>query len=321
MRIFGRNGIFAWLVVLALLSDFTLVVAQNVPQIHRDIHKKLMEEQDDGLAFRAMVDSLTTEQETEIFDLFPALDLYGSWDDEHVNPLIGKNVVIPAEKDIDISKFYPPTIGRVTSNYGWRRRRMHRGIDLKLYVGDTVRAAFDGQVRIRNFNRRGYGYYYVIRHSNGLETVYGHLSKFIVNQDEYVKAGQPIGLGGNTGRSTGSHLHFETRFMGIDLNPNHLIDWETFKPKMDVYHFEQKQALAESKNGGRRNRKGSSTTSSSSSSSSKNNASGNGIHRVKQGDTLGAIARRYGTSVNTLCKLNKIRPNSILRLGQKIRYR
>ena len=318
MKFYGRNGIFSCLLVTASLFFIATAKAQNVPQIHRNIHNRLLEEQDDALAFRALVDSLTSDQESDIFDLFPALDLYGSWDDESVNPLLGKDVPIPAEKDIDISKFVSPTIGRVTSNYGWRRRRMHRGIDLKLYVGDTVRAAFDGQVRIKKYNRRGYGYYYVIRHSNGLETVYGHLSKFIVDQDDYVKAGQAIGLGGNTGRSTGSHLHFETRFMGIDLNPANLIDWETFKPKSDTYHFVQKDAKAESQNRNRRGRKGTST---SSGTSSERNSSGNGIHRVKKGDTLGAIARRYGTSVNKLCKLNRISPNSILNLGQKIKYR
>lgn len=314
MKFLIRNVLFSCLVLVAGFFFSATVKAQNVPQIHRDIHKRLISEQDDGLAFRAMVDSLTAEQELEVFDLFPALDLYGSWDDESVNPLLGKNVTIPAEADIDISTFTPPTIGRVTSTYGWRRRRMHRGIDLKLYVGDTVRAAFDGQVRIKKFNRRGYGYYYVIRHSNGLETVYGHLSKFIVNQDDYVKAGQAIGLGGNTGRSTGSHLHFETRFMGIDLDPANLIDWETFKPKSDIYHFVQKQAKAESNYKDRRTGKTRGV------SGGGGSVGGSGYHTVRKGDTLGAIARRYGTSVNRLCKLNKIKANSILRLGQRIKY-
>lgn len=304
MTIYGNKGIKSLAIALLLMMICgTVVNAQNVPQIHRDLHKRLQEEQEDAFAFRIMIDSLTNETEEEVFDLFPALDLYGgSWNNDVAHPDLGKNVKIPDEQDIDVSKFYPPTIGRITSKYGWRRRRMHRGTDLKLYVGDTVRAAFDGQVRVKKFNRRGYGYYYVIRHPNGLETVYGHLSKFIVDQDEYVKAGQAIGLGGNTGRSTGSHLHFEMRFMGIDLNPETIIDFETFKPKSDIYHFAQKKAKAVSSG----------------------NSSGDGVaayHRVKQGDTLGAIARRYGTTVNRLCKLNNIRANSILRLGQRIRYK
>lgn len=305
MNIYGKKGIISLAMVsLLMIISVAFVNAQNVPQVHRDLHKVLQEQQDDAQAFRTMIDSLTNETDIEVFDLFPALDLYGdTWDSEFVNPFAGKtNVKIPEEQDIDVSTFYPPTVGRITSPYGWRRRRMHRGVDIKLYVGDTVRAAFDGQVRIKKFNRRGYGYYYVLRHPNGLETVYGHLSKFIVDQDEYVRAGQPIGLGGNTGRSTGSHLHFETRFMGIDLDPSTIIDFETFKPKKDIYHFAQKKAK----------------------SVSSGNSSGDGVaayHKVKQGDTLGGIARRYGTSVSRLCKLNNIKANSILRLGQRIRYK
>ena len=304
MKIIGRRGVFALaLMTILIFMNMSGANAQNVPQIHKDIHKKLQEQQDDVQAFRAMIDSLTTETEEEIFDLFPALDLYGgSWNNEIAHPDLGKNVKIPDEQDIDVSGFYPPTIGRVTSKYGWRRRRMHLGTDLKLYVGDTVRAAFDGQVRVKKFNRGGYGYYYVLRHPNGLETVYGHLSKFIVDQDEYVRAGQPIGLGGNTGRSTGSHLHFEMRFMGIALNPETVIDFETFKPKSNIYHFTQKKAKAVASG----------------------NSSGDGVaayHKVKQGDTLGGIARRYGTTVNRLCKLNNIKASSILRLGQRIRYK
>lgn len=304
MNIYGKIRFFsAALASLFLMEGVSSVKAQDVPKIHRDLHKALQEQQDEAQSFRAMIDSLMSETDEEVFDLFPALDLYGSWDDASVNPLAGKTgIKIPDEQDIDVSTFVAPTIGRITSKYGWRRRRMHRGIDLKLYVGDTVRAAFDGQVRIKKFNRRGYGYYYVLRHPNGLETVYGHLSKFIVDKDEYVKAGQPIGLGGNTGRSTGSHLHFETRFMGIDLDPATIIDFETFKPINNVYHFVHKKAK----------------------SVSSGNSSGDGVaayHRVKQGDTLGAIARRYGTSVSRLCKLNGIKASSILRLGQRIRYK
>lgn len=297
-----KNSLFVVSVFLLFMNTATAYAQKTVPPIHRDIHIRLQEQQEEILAFRVIVDSLTTEEEEEVFDLYPALDIYGTWNDDHVNPFAGqKNVKIPDQKDIDLTGFFPPTIGRINSKYGWRRRRMHYGTDIKLYKGDTVRAAFDGQVRIKKFDRRGYGYYYVIRHSNGLETVYGHLSKFIVDKDDYVKAGQAIGLGGSTGRSSGPHLHFEMRFMGIALNPETIIDFETFKPINNTYHFAQKKA--------------------------KSIAEGNSpdgvaaYHRVKQGDTLGAIARKYGTSVNRLCKLNNIRANSILRIGQRIRYK
>ena len=148
-------------------------------------------------------------------------------------------MTIPQTANIDVTGYVHPIKGRVTSNYGYRPRfrRMHKGIDLGLSVGDTIVAAFDGKIRIAKFERRGYGYYLVIRHDNGLETVYGHLSRFLVKPDQYVRAGEPIALGGNTGRSTGPHLHFETRFMGLAINPAAIIDFENYVPHKDVFAF------------------------------------------------------------------------------------
>ena len=174
------------------------------------------------------------------------------------------------------------------------------GIDLKVYKGDTIRAAFDGKVRIRNYERRGYGYYLVIRHPNGLETIYGHLSKQLVKVNDIVRAGDPIGLGGNTGRSTGSHLHFETRFLGQPINPSHIIDFENCVPIHDTYVFHNVKI-----NG----RKSNIYT------------SGDQLvyHRIKSGDTLGKIARMYGTTIGELCRLNGIRPTTTLRIGRVLR--
>lgn len=237
--------------------------------------------------------------------LFPADELYGSnWDTRWVDPFRGSSKVeMPDSCAIDCSTFILPidTMTRVTSKYGPRRRRMHKGIDLKVQVGDTIRAAFDGKVRIRNFERRGYGNYLVVRHPNGLETVYGHLSKSLVDVNDIVRAGDPIALGGNTGRSTGSHLHFETRFLGQAINPADIIDFENSVPHQDVYVFHNIKI-----NG----RKSNIYTSSSDQMV---------YHRVKSGDTLGKIARMYGTTVNELCRLNGIKSTSMLRLGQSIR--
>ena len=233
--------------------------------------------------------------------MFPADELYGEWTNEWVNPFRGKKVDMPDSCVIDCSTFVLPmdSMTRVTSKYGPRRRRMHKGIDLKVQIGDTIRAAFDGKVRIKNFERRGYGYYLVIRHPNGLETVYGHLSKFLVGVNDIVRAGDPIALGGNTGRSTGSH--FETRFLGQAINPADIIDFENSIPHQDQYVFRNVKI-----NG----RKSNIYTSSNSQMV---------YHRVKSGDTLGKIARIYGTTVNELCRLNGLKSTSMLRIGQSIR--
>ena len=127
----------------------------------------------------------------------------------------------------------------VTSNYGYRRsfNRNHRGIDLKAQIGDTIYAAFDGKVRIQEYNKGGYGNYIVIRHDQSVETIYAHLSKSLVTKNDKVYAGQPIGLSGNTGRSTGPHLHFEIRFMGIAINPAKIADFENNVLLSDNYMF------------------------------------------------------------------------------------
>lgn len=153
---------------------------------------------------------------------------------------------IPLKYDIDFNDMYFPLKKTyVTSNYGYRRQfsRQHQGIDLKAMVGDTVYASFDGRVRISQYNRGGYGNYIVIRHFGGLETLYAHLSKMIVKKNDEVKAGDPIGLSGNTGRSTGPHLHFEIRFCGIALNPGKIADFENNLVLAKNYTFEKRRHI------------------------------------------------------------------------------
>ena len=276
---------------------------------HQLMHQRVSELMADRVGFKKdMTDKLIEMEEMEELEAmedleFPADELYGEWTNDWVDPFRGKKIDMPDSCRIDCSTFVLPldTMTYVTSKYGPRRRRMHKGIDLKVQKGDTIRAAFSGKIRIRNYERRGYGYYLVIRHPNGLETVYGHLSKFLVERDEIVKAGQPLGLGGNTGRSTGSHLHFETRFLGQAINPAEIIDFENSTPHQDVFVFRNVKI-----NG----RKSNIYTSS-------NNQMV--YHRVKSGDTLGKIARMYGTSVSELCRLNGLKSTSTLRIGQSIR--
>lgn len=249
---------------------------------------------------------------------FPAEELYGehSWSD-YVNPFTrGREVEIPASYEIDCNNFVMPVPAnktQVTSRYGYRARfrSMHYGVDLKLQTGDTVYAAFDGKVRIRNYER-GYGYYLIIRHPNGLETVYGHLSRQLVKENQIVLAGQPIGLGGNTGYSFGSHLHFETRFMGIAINPEFLFDFKEGAPLNDVFVFNRnkysRNAYARALPGDGRKNKYERRAATANSSPR--------VHRVKKGDTLSSLAKRYGTTVTKLCHANGISAKTTLVAGR-----
>lgn len=252
------------------------------------------------------VDSLALQKQIRAEQSeYPALSLYPNWNNQYVHAY-GKDAIIPDSYTIDLTGFHMPTPStRITSPFGPRWRRIHNGLDIKVNIGDTIVAAFDGKVRIVKYERRGYGKYVVIRHDNGLETVYGHLSKQLVEENQLVKAGEPIALGGNTGRSTGSHLHFETRFLGIAINPALMFDFPKQDIVADTYTFRKTR-------GYERNRAGSHDT---------NIASDGEIryYKVKKGDSLSRIAKLRGVSVSTLCKLNRITTKTTLRPGQVLR--
>ena len=227
---------------------------------------------------------------------YPADDLYPEWSNDYAHKYA--NVTMPDSLLIDLTGFCMPTENtKVNDIFGYRprRRRMHYGLDIKVERGDTIRAAFDGKVRYCSYQRRGYGHYVVIRHPNGLETLYAHLTKRLVGENEVVKAGDPIGLGGNTGRSTGPHLHFETRLLGKALNPALFFDFpnqdvtgDTYlytKPKKKVYDPSDPDTY----------------------------------YKVRSGDTLSRIAARKGTTIKNLCKLNGITTQTTLRVGQVLR--
>lgn len=209
--------------------------------------------------------------------------------------------------------------------YGPRRRRVHQGIDLPLKMGDPIYATFCGRVRISEYNNGGYGNLVIIRHDNGLETYYGHLSERLVEPDQWVEAGQIIGLGGSTGRSTGPHLHYETRYYGQSFDPERLIDFqrgnlcrETFLLKKSFFSpysragqdFDEELA---NENDDKQEVEAV--------AKAKAAAAAAKYHKVRSGDTLGAIARRYGTSVSRLCSLNGIRATTLLQLGRKLRVK
>lgn len=206
-----------------------------------------------------------------------------------------------------------PVKGEVVSVYGWRRRRMHHGIDLRLTTGDTVYASFDGKVRYSDYNYGGYGNLIVLRHFSGLETYYGHLSALFVDPNSFVKAGDPIGLGGNTGRSTGPHLHFEVRYMGSSLNPEYLIDFRTGALRdPNVLVYKGKWAYPRPMR----------TAMKQEDTHLHDEAPApSAVYRVKQGDTLYSIAKRNGTTVQNLCRINGINERRPIFAGQRLRLK
>lgn len=269
-----------------------------------------------------MLRNITMREELES----PSADLYANWDNKYAH----RATELPETYKIDLRHFTMPTTSRViTSNFGSRWGRQHKGLDIKVYIGDTIRAAFSGKVRIVRYEAGGYGKYIVIRHNNGLETIYGHLSKQLVEENQEVRSGEVIGLGGNTGRSTGSHLHFETRLCGVALNPALMFDFRAQDVTGDYYAFNKETYDNESTNATRlRGKQDSSTYASTNSSDdyATNKRTTSGLtdqisyHKVKKGETLDRIAKKRGVTVEKICKLNHITKTMCLRPGQILRY-
>jgi hypothetical protein len=244
---------------------------------------------------------------------FPASNLYGGWDTKNTH--YGKfdiETLKDSVKEIVLYNknscgYVQPFIGNVTSSFGPRKRRFHYGTDIDLETGDEVGTAFDGKVRIARKSKT-YGNVVVIRHSNGLETYYAHLSKINVEAGQDVYAGQIIGLGGNTGHSHGSHLHFEVRYLGQPINPSDIISFTNHKLISDTLCLSKKtfEYISETKNFAGKNY-----------GSSKKGKSK--IYAVKKGDTLFSIAKRNGVTTKELCQKNGLKSSRALRLGQKLK--
>ncbi len=241
----------------------------------------------------------------------------------------------------DMNGFYPPVKGKVFSKYGPRRGRHHNGVDISKPVGETLYATFDGKVRYAQYNTGGYGYLVIIRHPNGLESWYAHLSRMNVKVGDYVKASQVIGYIGNTGRSRGNHLHFEFRYCDQSFDPEFLIDFEngvlryqTFALEKsffnilsraseileedDAEYFASDSLYAQAVD----------STALSKVASKLNGTktavrkSGAAVyHTVRSGDILGRIASRYGVSIDQVCRLNGIKRTTTLRINQRLRVK
>ena len=276
------------------------------------------------------VKALTERENTHT----PAAQIYGDeWDNRYAH----RATELPDSFVINLRHFCMPTPSRViTSDFGSRWGRQHKGLDIKVYIGDTIRSAFSGKVRIVRYEAKGYGNYIVIRHPNGLETIYGHLSKHLVTENQVVRAGEPIGLGGNTGRSTGSHLHFETRLCGVALNPALFFDFrnQDITGDHDVFlkdRYESDSQLATLERGkvnggsytrdqvygevGRYNEKAEEAATQNAA-----NAPERVYYKVQNGETLASIAKKVGVSVDAICRLNGFRKDQRVKAGMIIRY-
>lgn len=276
-------------------------MAQNP---HAAAHKKLIAKQS------TPAQQVNLKKNAEFIDFSrdeeePEIDIYTEgWNSKRVNPFSEKNV--PNSANIDIRGFvFPSKSNRLTSPYGYRARfkRMHKGVDIGIKMNDTIYAAFDGKVRLTNFEARGYGNYVILRHPNGLETVYGHLNKFLVKPDQVVRAGQPIALGGSTGRSTGPHLHFETRYMGYAINPQAIVDIANKRAHGDTYAFSK------------------STYTQAASGKSYASAKTSDTYTVKSGDNLTRVAQLNGISTRQLLRLNGLKEDDPIRPGQVLKVR
>jgi murein DD-endopeptidase MepM/ murein hydrolase activator NlpD len=245
------------------------------------------------------------------------------WDETTTNPYGIEQANLPSQWSLwlvdSLDQYHCPFQGSVyyRGKFGVRRGRRHQGVDLPLKTGDPIYAAFTGKVRMSKY-LGAFGNLVVIRHENGLETFYAHLSKRSVEVGDWVNAGDVIGLGGSTGRSTGPHLHFETRYNGFAFDPQWLIDFEkgllrhrlfVLKKKyFNIYSNYEQDFEDEMKN---------------EEDDKKEDAEREAMrwYTIKSGDTLGRIAINNGTTVNAICRLNGIKPTTTLKIGRKIRVR
>ncbi len=246
-----------------------------------------------------------------------------NWEDNSTNPYRIEQKDLPDEWAIwlvdSLDQYHCPFQGSVyhRGKFGVRRGRRHQGVDLPLKTGDPIYAAFTGKVRVSKY-WGAFGNLVIIRHDNGIETFYAHLSKRYVEVGDWVNAGDVIGLGGSTGRSTGPHLHFETRYNGFAFDPQWLIDFENGllrhrlfvlkKKYFNIYSNYEQDFDDEIKN---------------EEDDKKEDAEREAMrwYTIKSGDTLGRIAINNGTTVNALCRLNGIKPTTTLKIGRKIRVR
>ncbi|MBX2845584.1 MAG: peptidoglycan DD-metalloendopeptidase family protein [Saprospiraceae bacterium] len=273
-----------------------------------------------------------------------ARDVFSAnWSTTEFNPYKNEIISYPIAIDFRNERFTMPIDGLITSRYGWRRGRAHRGIDIDLVTGDNVRAAMDGKVRFAKYYG-GLGRVVVIRHNNGLETIYAHLSKILVKPNDYVISGQVIGKGGNTGKSRGSHLHFEARYKNQAIHPDYLFDFDKKKNFNNLYLLVDNRWADPAKH--RAYKKSNIVLNTGQaplmavnnplppaatpppiavSDSGQSISAGQTLplvekkyHVIAKGDTLYKISKKYNISIKDLCSFNGIEKSTILKIGKRL---
>lgn len=313
MNFIGKISVLAIAAAFLVFEAPAQTITSKSP--HSDAHKQLLANQAKNKDQIRLVEKNTFID--LIDDIEPEPDIFTEgWNSKAVNPFNAADV--PDTQLIDVTGYFMPVPGRVTSNYGYRARfgRMHKGIDLQIKSNDTIYAAFDGKVRLTAYERKGFGNYIILRHPNNLETVYGHLNKALVKPDQVVKAGDPIGLGGSTGRSTGPHLHFETRFMGYAINPAAIFDFANQTTHTDTYMFD-KRTYTKARNYDPRGRYAKAEGGNPYRAAESERES----YTVKRGDTLSSIAKSYGLSATSLRKINGMSNSDMIKVGQVLKLK
>jgi murein DD-endopeptidase MepM/ murein hydrolase activator NlpD len=290
------------------IPNDTMSMEINLP--HEDEKEGFVKQKSDDTMSVSIVDENFEKAKIDEFADFrymPSEEFYLNWDTSVVDPyqydLRELNYDFPLCLFISPDDNFSLPLSSLyrTSAFGPRWGRHHKGIDFDLNIGDSVLSCFDGMVRISTYSRT-FGHFVVIRHLNGLETIYAHLNDREVVPGDIVKAGDCIGLGGNTGRSTGAHLHFEIRYLGIAFDPEILLDVQNQR-LIDEELKVEKELFSYLNNPRLKSHKGASW------------------YTIRSGDTLSTIARIHGTSVSQLCRLNGLKSTSIIRAGNRLRVK
>jgi murein DD-endopeptidase MepM/ murein hydrolase activator NlpD len=245
------------------------------------------------------------------------------WDTNTISPYhsVSLNSIpktVPIQLVDSLKSYRYPFKGYITSRYGVRRKVNHNGIDISLKVGDTICSTFNGIVRYSKATEGGYGSLVIVRHDNGIETYHAHLSKRLVEAGDRVVAGQPIGLGGSSGRSSGPHLHFECRYMGQSFDPERLIDFKTGNLRRDFLLLKRSYFSINSKY--EQDWNGEKTLAEADKTETKVSAEKR-YYKVRSGDYLGLIAKRNHTTVSAICRLNGIKADAVLQIGKVLRVK